>query len=287
MTTNALTTDSGPAPGDLERDRRLEVLLDELVTIPRGEELPADFAARVLARRPFAPWEVSRVSYWRLPAGIGLGLLAGSLGLALTPLWSLGPGTALTVWAELVAVAFGPAGRNPRHGTPPACRGDRSCGAGRLPGRPRPPGGGGGRDRRFARDGARALPPTGVLCRPPPGLSRGQRWPGASFSSPASSFSPPPGGRRRSSRRWSRPERSARTTSSSWDAAPWWRASCRGRSLPSADPSAWRDEWRRTSSPSAETSSWTRVLRSGGTSWPSGERFVRPRDRSEPSAAAS
>ncbi len=107
MTTNALTTDSGPAPGDLERDRRLEVLLDELVTIPRGEELPADFAARVQNRRPFAPWEVSRVSYWRLPAGIGLGLLAGSLGLALTPLWSLGPGTALTVWSELVAVAFG------------------------------------------------------------------------------------------------------------------------------------------------------------------------------------
>ncbi|HYN41444.1 MAG TPA: hypothetical protein VE129_06690, partial [Thermoanaerobaculia bacterium] len=33
--------------------------------------------------------------------------LGGSLGLALTPLWSLGPGTALTVWAELVAVAFG------------------------------------------------------------------------------------------------------------------------------------------------------------------------------------
>ena len=107
MTTNAPTTDSAPAPGDLERDLRLEVLLDELVTIPRGEELPEDFAARVLDRRPFAPWEVSRVSYWRLPAGIGMGLLAGSLGLALTPLWSLGPGTALTVWAELVAVAFG------------------------------------------------------------------------------------------------------------------------------------------------------------------------------------
>jgi hypothetical protein len=107
MTTNVLTTDSTPIPGDLERDRRLEVLLDELVTIPNGEELPADFVARVLDRRPFAPWEVSRVSHWRLPVGIGLGLLAGSLGLALTPLWSLGPGTAFTVWAELVAVAFG------------------------------------------------------------------------------------------------------------------------------------------------------------------------------------
>jgi hypothetical protein len=107
MTTNAIHTDSAPAPGELERDRRLEVLLDELVTVPQGDELPADFASRVLDRRPFAPWEVSRASYWKLPAGIGLGLLAGSLGLALTPLWSLGPGTAFTVWAELVAVAFG------------------------------------------------------------------------------------------------------------------------------------------------------------------------------------
>lgn len=107
MTTNAINTDSAPAPGELERDRRLEVLLDELVTVPQGDELPADFATRVLDRRPFAPWEVSRASFWRVPAGIGLGLLAGSLGLALTPLWSLGPGTAFTVWAELVAVAFG------------------------------------------------------------------------------------------------------------------------------------------------------------------------------------
>jgi hypothetical protein len=107
MTTNALTTDSAPAPGYLERDRKLEVLLDELVTVPGGDELPIDFAKRVLDRRPFAPWEVSRASHWRLPAGIGLGLLAGSLGLALTPLWSLGPATAFTVWTELVAVAFG------------------------------------------------------------------------------------------------------------------------------------------------------------------------------------
>lgn len=102
-----MTTEPAPPAGDLERDRRLEVLLDELVALPRGEELPADFAARVVAARPFAPWEVSRASGWKVPAGIGLGLLAGSLGLALTPLWSLGPGTALTVWAELLAVAFG------------------------------------------------------------------------------------------------------------------------------------------------------------------------------------
>ena len=107
MTTNALTPESAPSAGDLERDRKLEVLLDEMVAVPRGDELPDDFAARVLERRPFAPWEVSRASHWRLPVGVGLGLVAASLGLALTPLWSLGPGTAVTVWSELVAVAFG------------------------------------------------------------------------------------------------------------------------------------------------------------------------------------
>ena len=107
MTTNALTPEPIPTPGDLDRDRKLEVLLDEMVAVPVGEELPADFASRIVERRPWAPWEVSRPSGWKVPAAIGLGLLGGSLGLALTPLWSLGPGTAVTVWAELLAVAFG------------------------------------------------------------------------------------------------------------------------------------------------------------------------------------
>lgn len=106
MTTNATPTDSAPREGDLDRDRKLEVLLDEMVATS-GYELPADFSARVVAARPFAPWEVARSPYWRLPAGIGLGLLAGSLGLGLTPLWSLGPATAVTVWSELLAVALG------------------------------------------------------------------------------------------------------------------------------------------------------------------------------------
>ena len=107
MTTNALPPEITPTPGDLDRDRKLEVLLDELVAVPGGEELPADFATRVVERRPWAPWEVTRPSSWKVPVAVGLGLLGGSLGLALTPLWSLGPGTAFTVWAELIAVAFG------------------------------------------------------------------------------------------------------------------------------------------------------------------------------------
>lgn len=106
MTTNAAPPDPAEGKADLEHDRKLEVLLDELVAAP-AEELPADFSARVVASRPFAPWEVARAPHWRVPAGVGLGLLAGSLGLGLTPLWSLGPGTAVTVWGELLAVAFG------------------------------------------------------------------------------------------------------------------------------------------------------------------------------------
>lgn len=106
MTTHLPPADPAEGRADLERDRNIEVLLDELVAAP-GEELPADFSSRVLASRPFAPWEVARAPHWKLPAGVGLGLLAGSLGLGLTPLWSLGPGTAVTVWGELLAVALG------------------------------------------------------------------------------------------------------------------------------------------------------------------------------------
>ena len=73
-----------------------------------------------------------------------------------------------------------------------------------------------------------------------------------------------------------------RATSSSWAAAPWWRAFSRGLSLPSAGPSAWRDAWRRTSSPSAETSSWRRERRSVETSSPSGERSARPAGPARP-----
>ncbi|MHB8797261.1 MAG: hypothetical protein ACYDBY_02245 [Thermoanaerobaculia bacterium] len=107
MMMHARTSDGTPTPAELELDRRTEVFLDEMVSSSVREELPADFASRVMAARPFAPWEVATASFWRVPIAVGLGLLAGSLGLALTPLWSLGPATAVTVWAELLAVAFG------------------------------------------------------------------------------------------------------------------------------------------------------------------------------------
>ena len=86
-------------------DRRFEVILDELVLGDRGPLLAPDFTSRVLASRPFAPWEVRRRSAWRVPVATGGALLAGSLGLTLTPLLTLGPETAATVWSELLALA--------------------------------------------------------------------------------------------------------------------------------------------------------------------------------------
>ncbi|HQR68846.1 MAG TPA: hypothetical protein PLB02_15770, partial [Thermoanaerobaculia bacterium] len=75
----------GPAgAADLSRDRKLEVLLDEMVAFSPG--LPPDFAARVAAARPFAPWEVRRASAWKVPLLAASGLLAASLAVFLAPL---------------------------------------------------------------------------------------------------------------------------------------------------------------------------------------------------------
>ncbi len=99
-------------PEDVPRaERRIEVVLDELVLGDGGPPLAPDFTARVLAARPFAPWEVRRADAWRVPVATGGALLAGSLGLTLTPLLTLGPETAATVWSELLALAVArPAG---------------------------------------------------------------------------------------------------------------------------------------------------------------------------------
>ncbi len=91
------------SPEELGRDRELELLLDECVAsspVP-GPEL----TARILAARPFAPWEVRRARAWRVPALAALGLLAASLAVFLAPLWSLGPGTALELWVRVIAAS--------------------------------------------------------------------------------------------------------------------------------------------------------------------------------------
>ncbi|HEX2798962.1 MAG TPA: hypothetical protein VHQ44_04745, partial [Thermoanaerobaculia bacterium] len=85
--------DLPPSLEELERDRRMELVLDECVMAsPAAPE--AEFTARVMAARPFAAWEVRRAGAWRIPALAAAALLAASLAIFLAPLWSLGPGTA-------------------------------------------------------------------------------------------------------------------------------------------------------------------------------------------------
>lgn len=92
-----------PSEEELERDRRLELLLDECVgSIPApGPELTAS----ILAARPFAPWEVRRARAWRAPALAAFGLLAASLAVFLTPLWSLGAAAATDLWVRVIAAS--------------------------------------------------------------------------------------------------------------------------------------------------------------------------------------
>lgn len=92
-----------PSKEELEADRRLELILDECVMASPAPDWEAGLAARVMSARPFAPWEVRQVRSWRAPALASGGLLAASLAVFLAPLWSLGPGTALEMWARVMA----------------------------------------------------------------------------------------------------------------------------------------------------------------------------------------
>jgi hypothetical protein len=89
---------------DLLRDRKLEILLDELVR--SSPSLPTGFASRVASARPFAPWEVRRASSWKAPSAALAGLFVSSAGVFLAPLGDLGPATALAVWGNVVTAAF-------------------------------------------------------------------------------------------------------------------------------------------------------------------------------------
>lgn len=93
-----------PSPEELERDRHLELILDECVTTSPEAPFEAELTARVMAARPFAAWEVRRARAWRIPAVAAAGLLAASLAIFLAPLWTLGPGTAFETWARVMAV---------------------------------------------------------------------------------------------------------------------------------------------------------------------------------------
>ncbi len=89
---------------DLERDRRLEVLLDEMVA--SSPTPPPGFTRRVAAARTFAPWEVRRPALWKIPALAAGGLLAASVAVFLAPLATLAPGTAVEVWGQLLVATL-------------------------------------------------------------------------------------------------------------------------------------------------------------------------------------
>lgn len=92
-----------PSREELDLDRRLELILDECVAASPPAEWEGQLTACVMAARPFAPWEVRRARAWRLPALAAAGLLVASLAVFLAPLWSLGPQTALEMWARVMA----------------------------------------------------------------------------------------------------------------------------------------------------------------------------------------
>ncbi len=88
---------------EIERDRRIELLLDECVA---ASPAPGpDLTAAILAGRPFAPWEVRKARAWRVPAAAAGGLLAASAGVFLAPLWSLGPTAAMDLWARVIVAS--------------------------------------------------------------------------------------------------------------------------------------------------------------------------------------
>jgi hypothetical protein len=93
-----------PSAADLDLDRRLESLLDEIVA--SSPALPAGFAAEVSRARPFAPWEVRRPAAWRAPLLAAAGLLVASLAVFLAPLGQLSSETAVRLWGHLLVTAL-------------------------------------------------------------------------------------------------------------------------------------------------------------------------------------
>lgn len=97
-------TEIGAAAAERELERKLELLLDEMVVVSPAP--PPDFAARAAARRPFASWEVRHPSAWKVPALAGAGLLSASAAVFVAPVGQLAPATALSVWGHLVTAAL-------------------------------------------------------------------------------------------------------------------------------------------------------------------------------------
>src|SRR5512140_464397 len=95
-------------PAEIAADARLEVFLDEALAARSSDpadRLPDDFAARVLSARPFAPWEVRRASVWKTPVLVFSALVLLSAGAFVLPVLSLGPGSAIALWAWVTLTA--------------------------------------------------------------------------------------------------------------------------------------------------------------------------------------
>lgn len=96
--------ETGTAAAEKELERKLELLLDEMVAT--SPALPPDFALRTAEARPFAAWEVRHSSAWKVPALAGAGLLSASAAVFVAPAGQLAPATALAVWGHLITAAL-------------------------------------------------------------------------------------------------------------------------------------------------------------------------------------
>jgi hypothetical protein len=106
-----MTTEPGKPPmeerlttADLDSDRKLELVLDELVA--SSPALSREFAAQVAGARPFAPWEVRSGPAWKTPLLAAGGLLAASLAVFLAPLGQLSFGTAVALWGQILLASL-------------------------------------------------------------------------------------------------------------------------------------------------------------------------------------
>jgi hypothetical protein len=97
-----------PATLGLEPATRdpFETLLDDLAAASRPfENLSEEALRRVLENRPFAPWEVRHRQSWRLPFLAGSTLLGTASVLGLSPVFRLGPATAISFWTDVLLTA--------------------------------------------------------------------------------------------------------------------------------------------------------------------------------------
>lgn len=87
-------------------DEAFESLLEEAARAGRPDEhVFRETLAFIVAKRPFAPWEVHHRQHWRFPLAAVLGVFGASSLLGFAPLWRLEPATALSFWSDALLAA--------------------------------------------------------------------------------------------------------------------------------------------------------------------------------------